>query len=205
MTFGIQDLRKLQLPLITFGVALIFATLVYSATDARKTQAEHRLDAQKTALMQAQQRYQSSGQEKDNIIKYLPEYQKLIARGFVGEEQRVDWIDDLRKVNLRHKLFAISYDIATQEDYKPGFPLNAGKFKPHRSVMKISFPMLHEGDLLTLLQELPNETNPPHLVRDCVIERRPGGARGKFLPNLNADCVLDWITVSEPSYSGGRS
>ncbi|MCX7626864.1 MAG: hypothetical protein N2Z69_00380 [Methylophilaceae bacterium] len=203
MTFNAHDLRKLQLPLITLGVVLILATLLYSTTETRKTRLEQLLKVQQSALLQAQQRYQSSGQERDNILKYLPAYEQLIRRGFVGEEQRVDWIDDLRNINLRYKLFGISYDIAAQEDYKPAFPLEIGNFGLHRSVMKISFPLLHENDLFTLLHELPKQNNPPFMVRDCIIERLPGGGRGKFLPNLNATCEIDWLTITEPPRHGG--
>lgn len=204
MTFTSHDLRKLQLPFITLGVSIILATLLYSTTDARKNKAEQLLKTQQGALGQARQRFQTSGAEKENIVKFMPAYQKLIDRGFVGEERRVDWIDDLRNVNLRYKLFGVSYDIGTQEDYKPKFPLDTGKFKLHRSVMNITFAMLHENDLLTLLTALPGQTNSLFMLRDCTIERVAGGGRGKFVPNLNTACEIDWLTITEPSSNGGK-
>lgn len=198
-----QDWRKLQLPLLTFGVALIIATLLYATTDARLTKVEKELQTQKNALNQARSRYQTSGAEKESIVHYLPLYQKLIQQGFIGEEQRIDWIDDLRNVNIRYKFFGVSYDIGTMQDYKPKFPLDAGSFKLHRSTMKLTFAMLHEGDLLTLLKALPLEQNPPFMLRDCTISTVPGGGKGKFVPNLNSVCDIDWLTVTEPSDNGG--
>jgi hypothetical protein len=198
-----QDWRKLQLPLLTFGVALIIATLLYATTDARLTKVEKELQTQKNALNQARSRYQTSGAEKESIVHYLPLYQKLIQQGFIGEEQRIDWIDDLRNVNIRYKFFGVSYDIGTMQDYKPKFPLDVGNFKLHRSTMKLTFSMLHEGDLLTLLKALPLEQNPPFMLRDCTISIAPGGGKGKFVPNLNSVCDIDWLTVTEPSDNGG--
>jgi len=204
MNMSAQDWRKLQLPLITLGGAIIFSVLLYSATDARMVKAQEQLAQQQSELDKARQRYQTSGEEKANIIKFMPEYQKLIDRGFVGAEQRVDWIGDLRNISMQYKLFGVSYDIATQEeDYKPKFPLNAGNFKLHRSAMKVSFAMLHENDLQVLLAALPNEINAPFMTRDCIVERIQGGGRGKFLPNLSASCEIDWLTVTEPPGSGG--
>lgn len=203
MKLTAQDWRKLQLPLITFGVALIIATLLYSATDARMVKAQQDLQSQKNALNQARSRYQTSGAEKDNIVQHLPMYQKLIQQGFIGEEQRVDWIDDLRNINMRYKFFGVSYDIGTMQDYKPTFPLDTGNFKLHHSTMKLTLAMLHEGDLFTLFQALPQEQNPPHLLRDCTITKVDGGGRGKFLPNLNSVCEIDWLTVTEPNGNGG--
>lgn len=193
-----QDWRKLQLPLLTLGVALIVATLLYYATDTRLTKAQQLLQTQQNALNQARQRYQASGAEKDNIVKYMPMYQTLISQGFVGEEQRVRWIDDLRNTNMNYKFFGINYDIGAQQDYKPAFPLNVGSFILHRSVMKLNFAMLHEMDLLTLIQALSKNQSPRFMVRDCTITRVSGGGRNKFLPNLNAACELDWLTIREP-------
>ncbi len=203
MKLTAQDWRKLQLPLITFGVALIIATLLYSATDARLIKVNESLQKQQSALSQARNRYQTSGAEKDNIVQYLPKYQQLIQQGFVGEEQRVDWIDDLRDINMRYKFFGISYDIGTMQDYKPAFPLDVGNFRLHRSTMKLTLAMLHEEDLLTLFQALPQEQNPPFMLRDCTITKVDGGGRGKFLPNLNSVCEIDWLTVTEPNTGNG--
>lgn len=205
MKLTAQDWRKLQLPLITFGVALIIATLLYSATDSRLVKAEQALQLQNNALDQARNRYRTSGVERDTIVKYLPLYQDLIDRNFVGEEQRIDWIDGMRDINIRYKLFGISYDIDAIQDYKPVFPLATGNFKLHRSVMKLSIAMLHENDLLTLFEARPARNTPPNMLRDCTITRIAGGGRGKFLPNLNATCEIDWLTITEPNVvAGGR-
>lgn len=198
-----QDWRKLQLPLITFGVALIIATLLYSTTDARRAKVEKELQAQNNLLNQARSRYLTSGAEKESIVHYLPLYQQLIRQGFIGEEQRIDWIDDLRNINMRNKFFGVSYDIGSMQDYKPAFPLDIGKFALHRSTMKLTFAMLHEGDLLTLLSALPLEQNPPFMLRDCTISKVDGGGKNKFVPNLNSVCEIDWLTVTEPSDNGG--
>lgn len=209
MKFTARDWHRLQLPLFTLGAALIIAALLYTATDPRKLKTQQLLQAQHNALSQARQRYQTSGTEKATIVKYLPGYQQLIQRGFIGEEQRVRWISDLRDINRRYKFFGISYDIGPQQEDKPILALNPGNFRLQRSTMKLSFAMLHEYDLLTLLQVLQaNDTNPPFILRDCVISRAPGGVSntklGKFIPNLNTVCELDWLTISEPQ-AGGHS
>lgn len=198
MNFAVADLRKLQIPLVTLLVALVFAWFVVASASNRETKAREALQTQQAELDKARQQYQSSGTEKESITKYLPIYQALIKRGFIGEEQRLDWITDLRNVNQKYKLFGVSYDIATQEDYKPKFPVSAGSFKLHRSVMKLTLAMLHEEDLFTLLTALPGESNPPFMPRDCAITQTNSNPRGKFEPNLNAVCEIDWLTLAEP-------
>jgi len=198
MKFSIKDLRKLQIPLITLLAALVLAYLMVSMTDSREVKATEALQTQQAALEQARQKNQSSGTEKENIAKYLPLYEGLIKRGFIGEEQRIDWISDIRKINQQYKLFGVTYDIAAQEDYKPDFPVNVGNFKLHRSVMKLKMAMLYETDFLTLFNALPAENNPPFMLRDCSINRTNTTFKGKFEPNLDSECQIDWLTLAEP-------
>lgn len=198
MNFTQEDLRKLQMPLLILLAAIVLAWLITSTASDHERKATETLQQQNAELEKARQQYRASGSEKDNIVKFLPLYQGLIQRGFIGEEQRVDWISDLRNINQRYKLFGVSYDIAAQEEYKPKFPINAGSFKIHRSVMKLTFALLHENDLLTPFEALPGETNPPFMLRDCSVTRANKELRGKFEPNLNATCEIDWLTVEEP-------
>jgi hypothetical protein len=197
MNFTMTDFRKLQIPLVTLLVAIAFAWFMVSAANSRESKAQETLQIQQDALEKARQQLQSSGSEQNNITKYLPIYQQLIQRGFIGEEQRLDWISDLRNINQRYKLFGVTFDIGMQQDYKPLFPVNVGNFKLHRSVMKLTLGMLDEEDLITLFTALPGEVNPPFMVRDCSITQT-NNPRGKFEPNLNAVCSIDWLTLAEP-------
>jgi hypothetical protein len=201
MKFGLEDLRKLQIPLITLSGSLVLAWFMVSMAGNREAKATEALQTQEAALEQARQKNQSSGTEKENIIKYLPLYQNLIKRGFIGEEQRIDWISDIRKINQQYKLFGVTYNIDAQSNYKPDFPVNIGNFKLQRSVMKLSMAMLYENDFLTLFTTLPNEINPPFMLRDCTISKSNNTFRGKFEPNLDSECEIDWLTVTEPAQS----
>src|SRR5690606_21902331 len=141
---------------------------------------------------------QSSGQEKETIINYLPLYRELIQDGFIGEERRLEWVDGLRNIHQQNKLFGINYTISTQEEYKPAFALNVGPFSLQRSVMKLELAMLHEGDLLTLLDALDAQQTTPFIVRDCEITRLNEAISNNLVPNLRANCELDWLTIREP-------
>lgn len=199
MKFTKEDLQKLEMPLAILLAAVVLAWLILSTVSARETKATEMLQQQNAALEKARQQYQSSGTEKENIAKYMPLYEALITRGFIGEEQRIDWVTDLRQVNYAHKFFGVNYDIAAQQEYKPKFSVVTGPFKLRRSVMKLTFALLHENDLLNLFALLPQEINPPFMVRDCIITKTNNTLRGKFEPNLNAVCEIDWITIADPN------
>ena len=204
MKLNPQDWRKLRNPLIGLGMALVLMALLLGYSGQRKQQAYILLQTQQNQLNQAHQHYQTSGMEKDTIVKYLPYYRQLITRGFIGEERRIEWVDDLRTIYQQNKLFGINYSIGAQEQYKPNFTLNAGPFTLHRSTMKIELSMLHEGDLLTMIDALLARNATPFMPRECVITRLTDIARNKLAPNLVANCELDWITISEPQPAGAK-
>ena len=198
MRLNPQDWRKLRNPLIAMGVALMLMALLVAYAAQRKQQAQTQLETQKNRLNQAHQHYRTSGMEKETIVKYLPRYQKLIERGFISEERRIEWVDDLRTIHQQNKLFGINYSIGAQEQYKPAFTLDTGSFTLHRSIMKIDLSMLHEGDLLTMIDGLLARDATPFMPRECVITRVVNSSKNKLAPNLMASCELDWITISEP-------
>jgi hypothetical protein len=199
MSLTQQDWRKLRYPIVGLGAALVLVGLLVSFADQYRTKNELALQAQQNLLNQARQQFQSSGLEKETIIQYLPMYNDLLANGFIGEEKRIEWIETLRQIHAQHKLFSIDYSIGLQERYKPSFLPNLGSFVLHRSVMSVKLNMLHEGDILALIEGLHEQTT-PFIVRDCEISR-PVGARVNskdVAANMQANCEIDWLTLRDP-------
>ncbi len=203
MSISRQDWRKLRNPILGLGAALVLIGLLISFADQYRQNNETALQAQQNLLNQARQKYQSSGLEKETITQYLPIYNNLLASGFIGEEQRIEWIENLRQIHAQNKLFSIDYSIGLQENYKPSFLLNLGNFKLNRSVMKLNLYMLHEGDLLALLDGLQEQTT-PFIVRDCEITRPIGTVINtqNISANLKAACEIDWLTLRDPQLTG---
>lgn len=198
MKISSHDWQKLSLPLLGLGFVLVLMAFVVGYTQQKSLAAKESLTKQEGLLNQARQRYQTSGQEKEIIIRYLPVYQRLIQEGWVGEERRIDWVDNLRSIHQQQKLFGINYSIGAQERYTPLFAVNMGSFILHRSVMKLELSMLHEGDLLTLLAALDAAQTAPFIVRECEVSRQTDKPATKLVPNFLANCELDWLTIHEP-------
>lgn len=196
-----QDWQKLQMPLVLLGAVIIVVVLLFGFAQHYNTNQEQALQTQQNLLNAARQRYQSSGMEKDTIVEYLPKYQALISKGFVGEERRIEWVDNLRAQHKNHKLFGIKYNIGQQEKYTPTFASNLGGFTLHRSTMRLELDMLHEGDLLQLTESLNANNTASFMLRDCEIVRLNAGGplSSQLIANLHAQCELDWLTLREPA------
>ena len=206
MSLNPQDWRKLRYPIIGLGAALVLVGLLVSFADQYRKENETALQTQQNLLNQARQKLQSSGLEKDTIMQYLPAYNELLASGFIGEERRIEWIEALRQIHAQHKLFSIDYSIGLQENYKPSFLPNLGNFRLNRSVMSLKLDMLHEGDILVLLDGMREQSN-PFIVRDCEIQRPIGAAvyAKNVVSNMQATCEIDWLTLRDPQLTNATS
>jgi hypothetical protein len=196
-----QDWQRLQVT-ITVLVAVVIAVIaLFALAQKFSSEQEKALQQQQNLLNSARQRFQSSGIEKQTITEYLPQYQALINKGLVGEERRLEWVDELRKQHQLNKLFSIKYSIGLQEPYKPNFASNLGGFVLNRSIMTLDLDMLHEEDILQLTEALSKKNKEVFMLRDCEITRlNAGGAlSSQLIANLHAKCELDWLTLREPA------
>lgn len=200
MDLNKQDWQKLQIPLLVLAVVVIAVSSLFGFAQYYSTTQAQALQAQQNSLNAARQRYQSSGSEKDTIVEFLPKYHALIDKGFVGEERRIEWVEELRTQHNAHKLFGVKYSISPQEKFTPAFATNLGGFMLNRSTMKLELDMLHEGDLLKLTESL-GANGKAFMLRDCEITRINTGSAlsNQLIANLHAQCELDWLTLREPS------
>lgn len=201
MTLAQQDWQKLKVPLGLLSATIVCAILLLVAAQYYASNQAQSLQTQQNLLNTARQRFQSSGAEKDMMTEFLPKYQALISKGLVGEERRIEWVENLRAQHKQHKLFGIQYTIGAQEKYAPTFAGNLGGFTLNRSIMKLELDMLHEGDLLQLTESLSTHQTANFILRDCEITRtntNTSALGSQLIANLHAQCALDWLSLREP-------
>jgi hypothetical protein len=197
MTLNSNDWKKLQTPIMLLVLMLCVASvLINRAMHFEETQ-QSLLNAQNKQLSITQQKYRSSGSEKQDIITFLPQYKALIAKGFIGEERRQVWIQSLHHIQQQFTLFPIKYQLNPLEQTSLAFFPSLGNFTLNKSSMKLNFDLLHEGDILKLTEALASQQYANWLLRECDLNRmlqpQENGA------NLTANCTVDWFTLTEPS------
>ena len=188
--------NTLTLPLLVLLATLLGAVALVKISNDRADESRRKLDAQHAQQLDAQLRVQKSGTEKDLIIRYLPDYQKLDRLGFVGNEQRINWLDALRNANQKGGLFGINYDISARKAYPYAAALGPGQMSVMQSLMKLRFQMLHEEDLLKFLEHLSEQNAGVFIVNHCTLRRTNATPQTtRFQPNMSAECELAWITA----------
>ena len=192
------NLRLLLAPLTALSAALLLAVVGVLYADNLVGAAEARLAAQTRQLSQSRQRHANAGLEKDILQRFRETYDALGRIGFVGPEQRLNWVDGLREVNREARMFGIDYQIGQQEAYPGAATLGMPELPMRQSIMRVRMPLLHEGDLMSFFRLLAARGDGVFTINACDLrrtERSPGiGAE----PTLLAECELAWITVAEP-------
>ena len=197
-----EDLESLRIPLVSLAVTLIIAAaLVYLSGGVLDN--AHRLLAQReTQLREARLRIQNAGEEKEMIGRYLGSYQQLARAGFVGDEQRINWLDGLRVANQEAGIFGVEYDISAQRPYAYAAEFNTGQLLLQESVMNLKFRLLHEDDLPRFFGALTQSGAGFYTIDQCSVRRIKAGEADRTVqvqPNLNAECELRWLTVKPAS------
>ena len=190
-----DDLRALRNPLIALLLVLLAGASAIYYSDRLKAVARQQLVQQQNQLKDARTRLQKSGDEKDIIVRYLDGYLQLERSGFIGEEQRINWLDGLRIANQQADLFGVDYQIGTQKPYPYTAAFNVGQMALNQSVMKLQFRLLHEEDLMRFLAALARQGGGIFTVDQCSLRRVDTRGAIRYQPNVTADCELSWITA----------
>jgi hypothetical protein len=173
---------------IGIGFSSVFASSwwLHDALDTRQLAQQSR-DA-------AYARFAQVESEKQDIRNFQPKFIALSRKGLIGEESRLEWVDDIRQIQEQHRLLPLTYEFEPQQTVRQDGRLELGDYQLRASRMSLHMDMLHEGDLFDFLAELRQRGY--FAVQDCTFKRLAGVQNVANAPTVGADCHLDWLTLA---------
>ena len=131
--------------------------------------------------------------EENEIKQKAAMFSALQARGLIGDEQRLEWVELLKEIRDKHRLIELRYEITPQHalDKTP-----SGDFALYASTMTLQLKLLHEEDLTRLLDDLRKQARALIQVKRCDVSRLPRSA-AENMPQalLEAECQVAWVTM----------
>lgn len=198
-----ENLQFMRLAITLLVLSLVTGSALYFGGAAFLGYAEDKSAAASQRYASAREQYARAETEKEEIRLYLAPYQALAAAGKAGEEKRLEWIDALTRIREQHKLFPIGYTIASRRPYTLPTGPTTSALSLSASRMQLQFGLLHEGDLLTLLNNLQAESKGYFILDRCALDRTATDSAPQLMENLKGECTLDWISfqpaTGEPS------
>lgn len=202
----LREFSLLRNAVLVFLATLALALAAVSVSLWQLRQAHLAEAAQMLERDGARTRLAHAESEKEEIRLYQPQFVELRRRGLVGPERRLDWVEAIRQIQEQRRLLPLSYEIEVQQPYRLETALPTGDYALLGSRMVLQMDLLHELDLLNFLADL--RVAGMFAVQECSIRRAAGAAASPapppMAPNLNAECTLNWLTLTPPSASGAR-
>ncbi|MCK9379776.1 MAG: hypothetical protein M0P95_01775 [Sulfuritalea sp.] len=201
MKLDANDLKRLQWAIAFLVImALIGGGSVWSTRQLKKS-SEKTFKEAATARKDIQTRLARARVEEQELRDKINRFQTLKARGYIGPEKRLDWIETIARIKVARRIFKLGYEFSPQRPADASIlagGASAGGFEVMSSQMRLQIELLHEGELLAFLAELRDTVEALLQVRSCTIERiAPGNANRGNNAQLRADCTLEWITLRE--------
>jgi len=216
MKFGATDFRKIQFSLLAAllmcglgAAAVLFSLAQTKAADTAKTSASRERNELDSKLKQVRN-------EENEIKQKSSQFSQLQAHGVIGEERRLDWVELLKDIRSKRHLLDLQYEISPQRVLDTSI---GGGFTFYASAMRLQIKLLHEEDLTRLLDDLRTQAKALIQVKRCDVARLPrdngearagnglaspkgtspqgDSLRGTFGAQLQADCLIDWVTLRE--------
>lgn len=195
-----EDIPLINRPALTFlavvsvCIALYGGALLFHNTQQR---ALEKIRAERDRIELLQREVTEEGQ---TIQNYLERYRLLALDGIISNEDRLALIENIAGVRKSHLLYPVRVEIEPQISWAGARTQETGSGPTLRvSAVRLSLPLLHEGDLVRLLDGL--SAVPGLFVTDaCVMERSSSAVvpgRPGLGENLNASCRLFWITLQD--------
>lgn len=198
--FRKDDFRRIgpalaaALVMVAAGFTIIFVSLQMNQAAKRS------LVAAQAKRLDSQNRLARARDEELEIKQKIARYNQLAAAGILGEERRLDWVENIRRIRGERKLFDIEYEIAPQQVIDAAtLPGASANYDFLSSTMQMRMKLLHENDLLDFIADLRASAQAFIRVRRCDVERLPksGGESRGVPPQLAAECTIEWITIRE--------
>lgn len=185
-----------------FAICALLSAIMLAASDAfwRAMNSEYQTNFMR--FREASRRYLAVDDEERIIETQYPAFKQLHARGIIGQEHRLNWVETLRAAGDTLQLPKIDYRIEAQRIYVPEIALDSGPFDVNVSEMHLNLALLHEGDLIRLLAALDRDSAGLFSVERCEMSRE-GEVRhapdGPDVPatQLRADCLLRWFSLDQ--------
>lgn len=175
------------------GIAVLVATLLTTSEwlDAR----EREFDRARRDLARAADQYRNASDNQAVYREYADRFRDMSARGWIGDEGRLTWIEALQAINGDLKLPVLRYEIGQREAVPHDRANGSTRLHLYRTPMRLDIGALHEYDVVELLRRLDEVGDGLLSLTGCTMTRADRIRIDPRIANVDADCELYWYTL----------
>ncbi|MFT4581326.1 MAG: hypothetical protein ACI915_005609 [Gammaproteobacteria bacterium] len=190
------DWEVLRGALGLFAICFFIGAVVLGASYYFREEMAAEFKTQQARFRDVSRKYLAVDDEERIIAETYPKFVQLYKDGILGREHRLSWLEALRRGGEQINLPEISYRIKSQDLYVPEFKIDLGAYNIYVSEMNLTLGLLHEGDLMGILDALNRDAEGLYSVSKCNATR----TNEQFTvdvnrPTITAECYLNWYTI----------
>ena len=144
-------------------------------------------------LATAADQYRSASDDRAVYRQYATRFRDMRARGWIGPERRLTWIEALQAINTELKLPVLRYEIGRRTPASG--TRTRDSLRVYRTPMELTIVALHEYDVFRLLRRLAQQGAGLMALSQCELRRNDPIRLAPGARNVEANCALDWYTL----------
>jgi hypothetical protein len=204
LPIGGADLKLLRIPAIIATLCLITSVSIYLSAQRFEQQSSQSRNTAQENLTRVQNSIQQISQEEATIVRYIDRYRFSEESGFLDDEDRLAFLEQVATLRTELELFPISVEIGGQTvtplQYSPDDPLPGNPLSLRSSSISMQVNLLHEEELSRLIEGLYGLEGLLQPIRCSLLEQSPGERFTQVTENVRLDCNFNWYTVDlEPA------
>ena len=193
------DWRYVRGTAIFSAVCVGVCVLIIGAAQSHYHLSERDYSIHKNELNEYQEKYHAAQEDLRLLQDYYAPYKKLVRQGMIGEEHRLYWVEVLRDIADTLKLKKVNYRIEPQQPFSAEYLDDSGDINVYSSRMFIQMDLLHEGDLLYVVDQLNARAPGSFHVSSCKVKRlQQNFSHTASSTNMMAECELQLFTLKAP-------
>jgi hypothetical protein len=197
MTLAVADLGLLRWNIAALSAAAILGSVIFYSSSVYVENAKSEMQKARSQSNDARRQLSAAVDDRENMSIYADEYGALTQLNIIGDDRRLDWMEDMEGLRRMNLVIDFSYQISPQSKYTPKPPINTGNFEIRYSEMKLHFDLLHEVQLVNFFNAMTNDIRGWYQLEGCSIQRKTGiqNNNEQGQPQLTAECSGGWITL----------
>jgi hypothetical protein len=189
-------------PLILFVAVLILSIAIIAISNSYVEHAYQGRESEKRTMRIWKNKIDDSRQSNQIIDEYESRYLELVKNKIVGEEDRLDGLENIQAMANSRGMPSVKYNLSSRKQIEDITGQHSAQgLNVYRSDMTLDMSMAHEGDLFAMLNTLEARAKGLFIVDQCNFVKLARTSVNSN-ENMTANCKLGWYTFKSTENNG---
>jgi hypothetical protein len=176
-------------------VLVVVCAALWGASTVYQARAGQTLDSERQALASLEEERSELTARRGARREFTTIYRQLLARGIVGNDQRLAWVQNTRDAGNALDLPYLRYTTSPQRALEAPWMVPGVSAPVMVNPMEVQLGVVHEKHLLRLF-DLLSDSPGVFQVESCTLERLGHDTRPEpDKANITGTCQLAWYSV----------